>query len=475
MMKEMMKMTVKRVEQHLIDEKHELFEIIDEYSFLSKNLYNYANYHIRQVFIITSKLNRGEAINKEQQEFLDNINAKVDEYNKYKEANFKKAQLAGKKAEKVFKPLDYFHANHKYIGYEFLEYIVSEGSDYKSIMAQSAQQTLKLLDKNWVSFFGSIKDYKINPDKYTGMPKLPKYKHKTKGRANIIFTNQNCKLADGMIQFPNCFKQYKLKTKVTEQLQQVRIKPLGSQYLIEIVYKKEISVSANESKNIVGLDLGLNNLVTMANNIGLKPIVINGRVIKSINQYYNKRIAGYKSILKKENGKDWSRKLSVITNNRNNRIKDLMHKTSSFIIKYCVNNNIDTIVVGNNKNWKQEINLGSVNNQNFVQIPYSMLIEQLQYKAEDNGLKCIVTEESYTSKASFLDFDFMPVYDSKADETVREFSGKRIHRGLYKSKNGTLINADVNGSLNIIRKVFPNGVFDGIEGVGLHPVRLNVV
>ena len=302
-------MIVNRVEQHIISQKHPLFNFIDNYSFLTKNLYNYANYHVRQVFIITSKLSDGESITEEQQIFLDNINNKVIEYNKVKEGNFKKAKAKGKvDYDKKFEPLDFFHSDHKYINYDFLQFIMKDSKDYKAIMAQPAQQVLRLLDKNWISFFESIKDWSSNPDKYHGRPRLPKYKHKTNGRFNIIFTNQNCKLvtsyrteepdkqkdtetADQIdkqnepdpkvyVKFPKCFNSFMFKTKVADNLQQVRIKPLGSQYMIEVVYTKELSVflksepKAHElsisypySNRVIGIDLGVHNFVTIVSNI----------------------------------------------------------------------------------------------------------------------------------------------------------------------------------------------------------------
>ena len=461
-------MLVNRVEQHIINQNHELYKKIDEYSFKAKNLYNCANYLIRQTFIITSKLNQ------EQQEFLSWINLNVDDFNVYKATNLQKSHEKGKNLDKQIKKMDYFSAEHRYLGYDFLEFLVSAGPDKKALMAQPAQQVLRLLDGVWTSFFASIKDWKINPHKYSGMPKLPKYKHKTKGRYNVVFTNQNCKIKDGLVQFPTCFNQFLLKTKVTGQLQQVRIKPLGGQYLLEVVYRKEIDeVQQEANQNIIGIDLGLNNFVTITNNIGLKPIVINGRTIKSMNQYYNKHVSRYKAILKKETGRDHSKRQNKLTKKRNNKIKNFMHKSSRLIINYCVENNIDTVVIGNNKNWKQEIELGKTNNQNFVQIPYSMLINQLKYKGEDAGIRIVVVEESYTSKASFLDNDIIPTYN-KASEEKYSFSGRRIKRGLYKSKNSTLINADVNGSYNILRKAFPKAFADGIEGVRLHPIKYNI-
>ncbi|MED4995098.1 transposase, partial [Geobacillus stearothermophilus] len=214
------------------------------------------------------------------------------------------------------------------------------------------------------------------------------------------------------------------------------------------------------------IDLGLNNFVTMVNNIGETPIVINGKGVKSINQYYNKQKVYFQSILKKQNGLNWSKRLEKLTLKRNNKIKDFMHKASRYVVDWCVKHNIDTIVIGKNDNWKQEVDLGKRLNQAFVQIPYDMFIEQLQYKCEEVGIKVVLTEESYTSGTSFL--------DGEAPIKENYDKNRRIKRGLFKSNKGILINADVNGAYNIMRKVFPKAFANGVEGVGLHPVKLNV-
>ena len=228
-------------------------------------------------------------------------------------------------------------------------------------------------------------------------------------------------------------------------------------------------IQKKEIKNIVSIDLGLENFVTIVNNIGLKPIVIKGKVLKSINQYYNKEKAKYQSILEKTNHKRTSKRLQKLTTKRNNKIKDYTHKVTKYIIKYCKTNNIDTVIIGYNKGWKQEVEIGKKNNQNFTGIPFDVGINQILYKAENKGIKTIIREESYTSKSSFLDNDLIPI-NKKNSDIQYQFSGKRIKRGLYQSNNGTLINADVNGAYNIMKKEFPNAFADGIEGVGLHPL-----
>jgi transposase, IS605 OrfB family, central region len=398
-------MLVTRVEQHQINSYHYLYHYCNDLCFKSKNLYNYANYIVRQEFI----------------------------------------------------------NNNEWIHYNSLDKMLKHEQVYKELPAQTSQQILRLLDKNWKSFFEAIKDWSKNKEKYLGKPKLPKYKKKN-GRNAVIFTNQQCKIKDGYIKFPKT--SLKLKTKVIKGLQQVRIVPKGSIYVIEVVYKKEIPNMIHEGNHVVGIDLGLNNFVTIVNNIGETPIVINGKGIKSINQYYNKQKAYFQSILKKQNGLDWSKRLEKLTLKRNNKIKDFMRKASRYVVDWCVKHNIDTIVIGKNDNWKQEINLGKHTNQAFVQIPYDMFINQLKYKCEEVGIKLIVTEESYTSGTSFL--------DGEAPTKENYNKNRRIKRGLFKSNKGILINADVNGAYNIMRKVFPKAFVNGIEGVGLHPVKLNV-
>lgn len=399
-------MFITRVEQHQIKRTHPLWKMCDDLCFKSKNLYNYANYIIRQEFI----------------------------------------------------------NNNKWIRYRELDKILKYENVYKEMPSHAAQQTLRLLDQNWKLFFKAIKDWSKNKEKYLGRPKLPKYKKKN-GRNIVIFTNQQCKIKDGYIKFPKT--DLRLKTKVTEGLQQVRIIPKGSIYVIEVVYKKEVSDVIRQENRVVGIDLGLDNFVTMVNNIGETPIVINGKGIKSINQYYNKQVAHFRSILKKQNGLDWSKRLEKLTLKRNNKIKDFMHKASRYVVKWCVKHSIDMIIIGKNNNWKKEINLDKRLNQAFTQIPYDMFIQQLQYKCEEKGIKVVLTEESYTSGTSFLDGE-MPVKENYN-------KNRRIKRGLFKSNKGIIINADVNAAYQIIKKVSPNAFTNGVEGVGLHPIRVNVI
>ena len=335
--------------------------------------------------------------------------------------------------------------------------------NYKLTFSQPANCTLRLLDKNWKSYFKAIKDWKQHPEKYLGMPKLPKYLKKD-GRYLWMIPNNQCHYdyEKGAVHLSNrLVNDYEWKCRCLGRLIQVRFIPRGSCYVMEIVYEIEVPDINRESKNIAAIDLGVDNLITMTNNIGLKPIIINGKGIKSINQYYNKRLAKEKSSLKIRNGKDWSRKLNTITFKRFQRIKNYMHNTSCYIVNWCIENNIDTLIVGKNDEWKQE----KKRMQNFIFIPYEMLLRQLKYKCENARIEYIETNESYTSGTSFLD-DEEPVkqnYDKS----------RRIQRGLFRSNSGLLVNSDINGSFQIMKKVFPNAISRyGIEAV-LTPIVIN--
>lgn len=360
---------------------------------------------------------------------------------------------------------NYFFETGEYIKYTDMNYYMKDKQEYKDCMSQPANCTLRILDKNWKSFFVAIKDWKKNKNKYLGIPKPPKYLKKN-GRYNWMIPNNSCYVEGNELKFRiRKMQDYKWYTKNLGRLIQVRFVPKGTCYVMEIIYEVEVEES-NEyiSNKIVAIDLGVNNFVTMTNNIGKQPIIINGRGLKSINQYYNKRLAKEKSRLMKINKVHYSHKLEDISFKRYRRIKNFMHNSSSYIIKYCMENDIDTIVVGLNKKWKQESTMNDVNNQKFIQIPYDMFIKQLEYKCIDNKIKFVITEESYTSGTSFIDNE-LPIKDNYNKK-------RRIKRGMFKSDNGRLINSDVNGSYQILRKVFPEFQY-GIE-VYLTPVLVNV-
>jgi putative transposase len=424
-------------EKHIIKKTHKYYDEIDNLCFLSKNLYNRANYVIRQEFIGSSK--------KKELGLVDRANY-----------------------------LNYYDINRKLID--------EKDVDFYRLPAKVANQTLMILDKNWKSFFKSIKDWKQNPDKYTGRPKLPKYKDKTKGRFVLVYElgaickpklkHNVIKLSKTNIEIP-FIKKSKDKSVI---LKCVRLVPnKNNSYKIEIIYeKKEENLNLNKN-NVISIDLGVNNLMTLTSNRkDIKPILINGRPLKSINQYYNKKLSEYNSELPVISEKQLriSKKIKKLTFKRNQKVNNYLHWASKYLIEFCMLHDVGTIIIGLNKQWKTEVDMRKDSNQNFVQIPHTRFIEMIKYKCGLKGIDVQLQEESYTSKASFLNLDYIPTY-KKGDDINHIFSGYRKHRGLYKvKKSKEVINADVNGSYNILRKAIPNVFANGIEGFAVNPIRV---
>ena len=310
-------MKVTRTEQHVIKQSNVNWSLIDEMCFKSKNIYNYANYIIRQEFI----------------------------------------------------------NNGKWIKYNELFQLVKDSEPYKDLGSNVGQATLRLLDKNWKSFFTAIKDWSNNKSKYLGRPKLPKYKDKN-GRFFLGIDNNKVMIKDDYIYF--AWKMLKplnnmFYSKIgNNKVIQCRFIPRGKDYIMEIVYETDTPDIQENSERIASIDLGISNFITMTDNIGIQPIIIKGGTIKSINQYYNKEKARIQSELKKVNDKHWSNKLQKLTTDRNNKIKHQMHCISKYIIDWCILYNIDTLVCGYNKEWKQESLMSKINNQNFITIPYEI-------------------------------------------------------------------------------------------------------
>jgi putative transposase len=252
---------------------------------------------------------------------------------------------------------------------------------------------------------------------------------------------------DGNIRFPK--SELSIKTKVSESLHEVRIVPAGNRYKVEIVHEHHVpALLSPDPKRIASIDLGLNNLVTMTNDIGEQPIVINGKIAKSMNQYFNKKRA---KLMRNVGDQGTSDRLWKLTMKRNHKIGDLMHKASHDVVQWCIEHGIDTLVVGKNDGWKQGINIGKRNNQHFVAIPFENLLQKLAYKCEDAGIRFVETDEAYTSKCSYLDSEQIGMHET--------YLGRRVSRGLFRSATGTTINADLNGSYNIMRKAFPNASY----------------
>lgn len=399
-------MKVQRAERTVIRKNHPKFQIVDAMCFSSKSLYNEANYELRQKYIGTGG------------------------YTQYRDMN--------------------------------REYKTHE--NYKACYSQPANCTLRLLHKNWKSFFRASADYEKHPEKYIGKPKIPKYLPKD-GRYIWMIPNNSFQYdyKTSTIHFGlRILQGYEWKCRCLGRPIQVRFVPQGTCYVMEVVYEIEVpDTPKGEPNRIASIDLGVNNLMTITNNIGLEPIIVSGRVVKSINQFYNKRKAELQSDLAKRNGQHWSKRLNSLTFKRQCRVRNYFHNATAYVVKWCVENEIDTLVVGKNKNWKQ----GKDGMQNFKSIPYSMLLRQLEHKCQNAGIRYVEVYESYTSGTSFLDHE---------EPTKENYNiTRRITRGLFQA-DYELVNADVNGSLQIMRKAFPNAVGYGIA-VCLTPTVINAV
>ena len=337
----------------------------------------------------------------------------------------------------------HFFNTEEFLNYFKLYHILADTNDvdYYSLPTKVSVQTLRLLDRNFKAFFSLIK--KKKGGEYDKPIKIPKYLDK-EGRYIAIFTKEAVSkvyLRKGIIKLSSLSLEIPTKVKKSE-LVEVRILPRNNHHVVEVVYKVEDKENKIDNKRYASVDLGINNLMTVSSNV-TKPFIINGKPLKSINQYWNKEKARLQSLLK-GNKKTYER-MKSITNKRNNKVNDYLHKASRYLVNFLVSNNISTLIVGYNEEWKVNINLGKKNNQSFVNIPFLTLIKQLEYKCKLEGINFILTEESYTSKCSFLDNEEICKHE--------KYLGKRIKRGLFKSKDGKLINADLNGSLNILKKV----------------------
>ena len=391
-------------ERHIIKRNHKYFKEIDEIYFNSKNLYNTGLYRVRQYYFETKK-------------YLNN--------------------------------------------FELINSLTSEKQDdYIKLPAKVSQQTLMMVDKNFKSFFSSLKVKKLRA--YKKSISIPKYLNKD-GRYLTVYTKpaiSKRQLNKNSLINPSKSNIF-IRTNVEyKDLKQVRFVPRNGYYVVEILYEVKEKIKLKDNKKYLSIDLGLNNLATCSSNVkNKKNFIINGKPLKSINQFYNKTKAKYNSKYEKNKQNKNSNRLKSLSLKRANKINDYFHKSSRYIINHLVFNNINTLIVGYNKGWKQEINIGKKNNQKFVDIPFERFIKMLEYKAELEGINVIVHEESYTSKCSFLDKE-----DVKKHET---YKGKRIKRGLFKSSEGLICNADINGSYNIMKKVVGNSIHKMVDPIAV--------
>ena len=411
-------MIAKRVVKFNIKKNHIDYNYIKQQLIESKEIYNYANYVIRQIFFKKSRNN------KYNMDFVDEYPELKDLFLNYIDENKQFTTLFYKIIRK-FAKLKEFSINSKIV-----------------------HSIIRRLKADWDSYWALLNLVKNN--QYDKSINIPKYKK----QYNLVeYDNQvlsKKKLKLGFIGTDKMKQGFKLSKKQKDlNCKCFRIFYKNNNFVCELIYEKEINDQTNSNGKAASIDLGLENLFTVAFNYNKKGIFFKGTKLKSINQYFNKETSKLQSLLPKN--EYCSKRINHLFYKREEQLRNVIGYYSNRLMDLLVKEGISTLVIGHNKNWKNKINIGKVNNQNFVSIPFSKVIDIIKYKAEDHGIKCIEQEESYTSKASFLDNDNIPTFNE--DENQKHtFSGKRITRNLYQTKNNKIIDADLNGALNIMKK-----------------------
>ena len=360
------------------------------------------------------------------------------------------------KNQAIYNVRQHYFKNKKYLSYNENYKMLKNSENYKKLNSNMAQQILKEVDESFKSFFTLLKLAKNG--QYNGKIKLPNYLDKD-GFTTLVIGFVRLKDDMLIVPYSNSFRKTHKEIAIKlppvlkdKKIKEIRIIPKQHSRYFEIQYTYEVKEIQRElnKENVLGIDLGIDNLCTCVTNTGAS-FIIDGRKLKSINQYYNKINAKLQSIKDKQKIERTTLRQKRITRKRNNRINDYLSKAARIIVNYCLNNDIGKLVLGYNEDFQRNSNIGSINNQNFVNIPYGKLRDKLIYLCKLYGIEFKLQEESYTSKASFFDGDEIPIYD-KENPQEYIFSGKRIKRGLYQTSVGKLINADCNGALNILRK-----------------------
>lgn len=357
----------------------------------------------------------------------------------------------------VYNIRQYYFDEGKYLNYVENNKLLKSSENYKILNSNMAQQILKEVDGAFKSFFRLLK--LKSKGEYKEKVKLPKYLPKnsiTTLVVGFVRLNENTFILPYSQSYKKNHRPIKINIPpllLDKNIKEIRIIPKFNARFFEIQYTYQVE---NEERNLdknnaLAIDLGVNNLATCVTNRG-KSFIVDGKKLKSINQWFNKYNAKLQSIKDKQGyGKTLTMKQKYIWNKRNNRVNDYLSKSARIIINYCLENNIGTLVCGYNNDFQRNSDIGKKNNQNFVNIPFSKLQSKLEYLCEFYGIKYVDQEESYTSKASFFDMNIIPEYKEK-DNIEYSFSGKRVRRGMYKTLKGYILNADVNGALNILKK-----------------------
>ena len=398
-----------RTDRIYVTENHELYAYLDDFAHKAKYLRNAALFRVRNAFTAHNKT----ALTANEKEVQGEL-----------------ALLKGQKSYYV-------------LGKGVVEHVfrITNNPDFFSgLPMQTAQHVIRQVCTDFKGWLASLKKYRKDHSGYTGKPKMPGYCRND--TASYLFTNQDAVIYDGKLKLPRT----KIRIPVRRRhgrLMEVKVKPVSGGYELLLVYQVK-AASVQSGKHAAAVDFGVDNTMAVVSDTG-KSILFKGRFIKSVNQYFMKKKAERISLMSK--GKEttervWSKYLDRLSAYRTSYIRDCFHKMNRKLLVWCQRNDIGCLVLGSNAFWKQNSSIGTVNNQNFVSIPFEMLKSMIELKACEYGVTVVRNEESYTSKASFLD----------SDETKHHFSGKRIQRGLYRSSDGTVLNADINGAANILRK-----------------------
>ena len=417
-------------EEHRIKRHNnkKLLREIDEYCYKVKNLSNSVNYLIKQSYRIHTKIKSGKTLEEWEDELIRSVNSGIAEYNL---------------GRSEVKRIRYIDADNGYIADAyFLSWYLKGTEVYKDVpYATCSQICIQEKCREWKSFYSATAEYQKDPKKFKEQPHVPGYLDPKKGRGSLVITSQNFKVdEDGKVTMPKFLSGIHIRAR-HGNIRQIRIKMFMDSIFISLMYEKEEQQVCG--KKVMGIDLGINNLIAAAWDSEDRPVIINGKPLKSINQYYNKARAHMQKEAKIYNGKNRTKRLSKLTAKRNRKIKDYMHKASRKIVDMAVSSGVGLIVIGANHGWKQEVHMGNITNQNFVSIPYKTLTDMIAYKARLEGIEVKTVRESYTSGTSYLD----------GEKPAREYYDKarRVKRGLFKSNSGIMINADVNAAYQMMK------------------------
>ena len=437
-------------EEHRISRSRhkELFRKMDKYCYLAKNLSNSVNYLLKQCYRIHRKLKEGEVLESWEKGMIYRANCAIRRYN-----------LARPGKE----PLRYIDRDSSLTADAyFLSWYMKTWEVYRAMpYATCSQICIQERCREWKAFFRGLQGYRKDPRRFYGRPKAPGYLDPVRGRGRIVITSQNFSIDDkGHVRMPGFLSDLHIKARHRD-VRQIRIQTGPGGIRVQLMYERKEAAPADRP-HAMGIDIGVNNLMAVSFSSGKEPVLINGRPLKSINQFYNKRRASLQGTAEKSNRRSRTRAMDRLTQKRGRKVRDLMHKASRKIIDLAVQEDVGTIVIGRNAGWKQRSSMGKRKNQNFVSIPYHILIEMIQYKAALAGITVKLTVESYTSGTSYLDGEYPDREHYK--------KSRRIKRGLFRSNAGIFINADVNAAYQIMKA---GGVRDIPVKVGEQVRRIN--